>query len=139
MEGAHVIFTTDIKVMGYHIDFYHHVNNARYLEFMETARWNLLGQENWLSRLKEQNLGLVIVNITIDYRSSAHMGDILEVRTEFKEVQAHKGLISQNIYQKDSGKLVAEAKVTYVILDLHTGKVGKLDKENLQDWRTLID
>ena len=35
--------------------------------------------------------------------------------------------------------VVAEAKVTYVILDLHTGKVGKLDKENLQDWRTLID
>ncbi len=134
-----MIFTTDIKVRGYHIDFYHHVNNARYLEFLETARWNLLEQEKWLSRLKEQNLGLVIVSITIDYRSPAHMGDVLEVRTEFKEAQAHKGLISQDIYQKGSGKLVAEAKVAYVILDLRTGKVGRLDNTSLQDWRTLIE
>ena len=117
-----MIFTTDIKVRGYHIDFYHHVNNARYLEFLETARWNLLEQEKWLSRLKEQNLGLVIVSITIDYRSPAHMG-----------------VISQDIYQKGSGKLVAEAKVAYVILDLRTGKVGRLDNTSLQDWRTLIE
>ncbi|MEP8710355.1 hypothetical protein ABKV66_22685, partial [Enterobacter hormaechei] len=30
---------TQIKVRGYHLDVYQHVNNARYLEFLEEARW----------------------------------------------------------------------------------------------------
>lgn len=29
---------TQIKVRGYHLDVYQHVNNARYLEFLEEAR-----------------------------------------------------------------------------------------------------
>ena len=33
---------TKIKVYGYHLDMYGHVNNARYLEFLETARWQLI-------------------------------------------------------------------------------------------------
>ena len=35
---------TQIKVRGYHLDGYQHVNNARYLEFLEEARWH--GLEN---------------------------------------------------------------------------------------------
>ena len=31
---------TAIKVRGYHADLYGHVNNARYLELLEEARWN---------------------------------------------------------------------------------------------------
>lgn len=30
---------TRIKVRGYHLDLFQHVNNARYLEFMEEGRW----------------------------------------------------------------------------------------------------
>ena len=29
---------TKIKVRGFHLDVYQHVNNARYLEFLEEAR-----------------------------------------------------------------------------------------------------
>ena len=32
---------TQIKVRGYHLDVYQHVNNARYLEFLEEARWDI--------------------------------------------------------------------------------------------------
>ena len=28
-----------MRVRGYHLDGYGHVNNARYLEFMEEGRW----------------------------------------------------------------------------------------------------
>ena len=31
---------TQIKVRGYHLDVYQHVNNARYTEFLEEARWD---------------------------------------------------------------------------------------------------
>jgi thioesterase-3 len=31
---------THAKVRGYHLDLYGHVNNARYLEFLEEGRWS---------------------------------------------------------------------------------------------------
>jgi thioesterase III len=34
-----MVHTIDIKVRGYHLDVFSHVNNARYLEFLEEARW----------------------------------------------------------------------------------------------------
>ena len=41
---------TRIPVRGYHLDVYGHVNNARYLEFLEEARWAYFGEHadlNW--------------------------------------------------------------------------------------------
>ncbi|SPY74369.1 Long-chain acyl-CoA thioesterase FadM [Providencia alcalifaciens] len=35
-----------IKVLGYHIDVFQHVNNARYLEFYEADRWDWMGKAN---------------------------------------------------------------------------------------------
>ena len=32
---------TEIKIRGYHTDLYQHVNNARYLEFLEEGRYGL--------------------------------------------------------------------------------------------------
>ena len=34
--------TTEIVIRGYHVDIYGHVNNARYLEFLEEDRWAVL-------------------------------------------------------------------------------------------------
>jgi len=31
--------TVQIKVRNYHLDRFGHVNNARYLEFLEEGRW----------------------------------------------------------------------------------------------------
>lgn len=36
---------TQIKVRGYHLDVYQHVNNARYPEFLEEARWDGFGKQ----------------------------------------------------------------------------------------------
>lgn len=36
------ISSVALRVRGYHLDGYGHVNNARYLEFMEEGRWAFL-------------------------------------------------------------------------------------------------
>jgi len=50
---------TYIKVRGYHLDFYQHVNNARYLEFLEEARWE------WLENLGRDADLVVMVDCQI--------------------------------------------------------------------------
>lgn len=37
---------TIIKIRGYHIDHFGHVNHARYIEFLEEARWAYMDTRN---------------------------------------------------------------------------------------------
>ena len=59
---------TQIKVRGYHLDVYQHVNNARYLEFLEEARWDGLENSPAFQWMMEKNIAFVVVNININYR-----------------------------------------------------------------------
>ncbi|HAT24716.1 MAG TPA: thioesterase, partial [Pantoea septica] len=70
---------TTIKVRGYHLDVYQHVNNARYLEFLEEARWQWLEEADAFNWLQQQQLAFVVVNININYRRPAVLGDVLAI------------------------------------------------------------
>ena len=72
--------STTIKVRGYHCDFYGHVNNARYLEFLEEARWSYLEDGLDLDHWQKRGLGFVVVSITIDYRRAVGPNTVLEIR-----------------------------------------------------------
>ncbi|MFC0140602.1 YbgC/FadM family acyl-CoA thioesterase, partial [Erwinia mallotivora] len=73
---------TTIKVRGYHLDVYQHVNNARYLEFLEEARWAWLEQLDVFNWMTENRLAFVLVNININYRRPAVLGDELNIRRQ---------------------------------------------------------
>ncbi|MBN3859447.1 YbgC/FadM family acyl-CoA thioesterase [Neisseriaceae bacterium PsAf] len=134
-----MIFKTPIKVRGFHLDLYRHVNNARYLEFLEEARWDMTDSADVMRDLHRKHLGFVIVNININYRSPAVLGDELEVQSTIKEFNEKKGIIEQVIINTKNNKVVVDAEVTYVILDLQTQKVGQLDDDLMQGFSSLVE
>ena len=81
------ISSTEIKVRGYHLDVYQHVNNARYLEFLEEARWNHY-QDYPPSYFVDKGWGVIIVNININYKFPAVLGDTLDVQTSLIKIGA---------------------------------------------------
>ncbi len=107
---------TPIKVHGFHLDLYGHVNNARYLEFLEEARWNLMEQSGDLAWFMAQKYALVVSRIDIRYLRAATMGDELLIETSLAALLPREGLINQRIMRKDNGKLVAEADVTFAVI-----------------------
>lgn len=127
---------TEIKVRGYHLDLYGHVNNARYLEFLEAARWDLLenGSLDWFM---QQGYALVVSRIDIRYLRPAGMGDVLQIATRLDHLLPRGGVIVQQIVKKDTGKRVAEAEVTFAVV--HPDKAGALPitgeiAARLQPW-----
>ena len=120
---------TVIKVRGYHCDFYGHVNNARYLELMEEARWQYLevglGLEYWSGR----GLGFVVAGIDIKYKRPASPGMELEISTEMTESEGRTGYIQQVFTDRQSGKTVVEARVKFAVIDLKTGRPVNMDGE----------
>jgi len=117
-----VVARTKIKVRGYHLDVYQHVNNARYLEFLEEGRWVFLEEYRTFDEWPE-GISFVVVNININYRRPASLGDVLEVQTAISTLKAKSGVIHQEIMLKPDGAIVVDADVTFVIVDSKTQKV----------------
>ncbi|MBW1214005.1 YbgC/FadM family acyl-CoA thioesterase [Pantoea allii] len=129
---------TTIKVRGYHLDVYQHVNNARYLEFLEEARWQWLEEADAFNWLLEQKLAFVVVNININYRRPAVLGDVLEISSEMTQLNGKSGIMSQRILLAGGDTVVADAALTFVCIDLRSQKAVPLEGEVRQRLEKLI-
>ena len=120
---------TQIKVRGYHLDVYQHVNNARYLEFLEEARWDGLENNENFKWMTTNNIAFVVVNININYRRPAVLGYRLTVTSHVKQINGRSGVLSQVVTLEPGGEVVADALVTFVCIDLKTQKALALEGE----------
>lgn len=121
--------TRIIRVRGYHCDFYGHLNHARYLELLEEARWSYLEGRMDLQDWKEKNLGIVVASLTINYRRAAPVDTMLEIHSAMGELGTKTGVINQEMINQATGKLVADAAVTFAVIDTGTGRAVPLDGE----------
>ena len=55
-----------IQIRGYHLDVYGHVNNARYLEFLEEGRWTMFDGKIDLDEWRKNGRSFYVVNININ-------------------------------------------------------------------------
>ena len=108
---------TIIKVRGYHLDVYQHVNNARYLEFLEEARWCFFDELGVSEKMATRNLAFIIVKIEIDFRHEARINDELAVFSCIASVRKSKMTVEQTIYLKKTDQLIARAGVSFVLTD----------------------
>jgi len=119
----------EINVRGFHIDIFSHVNNARYLEFMEEARWVVIDKYIDFKRMKAKGIIFVVVNININYRRPASMGETLELYLGLSKIGGKSAVFYQEIRLKGTDTVVADAQVTFVFADKKTGKAVKIDDE----------
>lgn len=121
---------TKICVRGYHIDAYGHVNNARYLEFLEEARWSFFEYHHLISYL--QDMMMIVTRIDIRYRHPAQRGDWLNIKTSVESIFSRRLILSQHITLANSGKTVAQAEVTIIPVSTQTGRIVAFNPKLLQ-------
>lgn len=114
--------TLDIIVRSTEIDVNGHVNNAKYLEYLE---W---GREEWYEVnglhydvFTEMGIQTVTVNININYRKECKQGDQLTIKTFPERMGRTSYALKQEIYNQH-GELCADGIVTSVTMDIDTRK-----------------
>ncbi|NOU64191.1 YbgC/FadM family acyl-CoA thioesterase [Paenibacillus sp. LMG 31461] len=112
---AIIVRSTEIDVNG-------HVNNAKYLEYLE---W---GREEWYEtcELSYETFGAlgiqtVTVNININYRKECKQGEHLTVSCRPEKIGNTSYVLHQEI-RNEQGQLCADALVTSVTMDSTTRK-----------------
>ena len=121
--------STRIKVRGYHCDFYGHVNNARYLELFEEARWRYLEEGLDLGYWKERHMGFVVVAVTLNFRRPAGLNTPLLINSSIDRLGGRSGIIRQEMLNEETGKTIADAELTFAVIDLRTGKALPMEGE----------
>ncbi|RAT97640.1 thioesterase family protein [Brevibacillus sp. Leaf182] len=105
--------STDIDVIG-------HVNNAKYLEYMEWARFEWIWEQGFtLDELRRRAIMPVVVNININYRKELKMREEVTAITTVVKVGEKSFVIRQELYNAVD-VLVADADVTMVMIDANT-------------------
>lgn len=119
----------EIVVRSTEIDVNNHVNNAKYVEYLE---W---GREDWYEhvglpyeRLLSLGAVTVAVNINLNFRRECKQGDILVITTRPERLGRTSFTLTQEIHRRD-GILVADALVTIVTIDPTTRKSRPVPQE----------
>jgi thioesterase-3 len=117
--------STDIDVIG-------HVNNAKYLEYMEWARFDWIWKLGFtLDELRRRAIMPVVVNININYRKELRLLEEVQVRTSVVKIGEKSFVIKHELFNKQE-ELAADADVTMVMMDANTRRSTALPAELLE-------
>lgn len=113
---------TTVTVRSTEIDVNAHVNNAKYLEYLE---W---GREAWYEQfgldydtLRALGVITVVVRVTANYRMESKQNDQLRIYTHLCKVGNTSCVMSQKIRNQNED-LVLDAEITIVMVHPETRK-----------------
>ena len=119
-------FQTQIEIRGYHCDAYGHLNNARYLELFEEARWRALQESGLMKLTHEENILFYIVNINLTFRKPVKNNQLITVNTRLSDIDRRYISFHQTMMDDEQTKC-AEAKIKFVLFDEHENKSISID------------
>jgi YbgC/YbaW family acyl-CoA thioester hydrolase len=105
-----------IRVRGYELDSYGHVNNAVFFNYFEQARWEFFQVHGLLTAIKAGGLLLVVTEANIRYQHELKLGDEVEITTNIKK-EAPFLVFDQRMKHTPAGFPVARARVKAVFVD----------------------
>lgn len=107
-----------LSVADNEIDELGHVNNARFLEYLERGRMDWYNRcDPTLNNFADHSLGTVVVKIDINYRRECFRGELLSVVTKAHSRGRTSYVLHQEIYNSED-ECVADAMVTSVVMDM---------------------
>ena len=120
-------FTQEKEVLSEHLDEFNHVNNIRYLEWVQEIskkHWNIL------SRNKKYEFQIWIVRShNIVYKKRAKLGNELLLETYVKECKNYTSERIVNVLQKKNLEVIAQCKTTWCYVNKISYNLERIPKE----------
>lgn len=121
------LFESTFKVTEADLDAMQHVNNVRYLQWVQDvseAHWTQAAKPSWLEQYK-----WVAINHFIEYKKPAFLDDEIIIKTHVNE---HSGVKSNRLvrmYNVTTGDLLMQSSSWWCMIDAETLKLARIPKE----------
>jgi acyl-CoA thioester hydrolase len=116
-----------IQVNPDDLDEHNHVNNVRYIQWVNDAakaHWTKMATQNMLN-----NYFWVLINHQITYKSQAVLDDNILLKTFVKSSEGVTSTRIVEIYNNDSQKLLATSETKWCFMDSKSKKPARLTPE----------
>lgn len=128
------MYLFETMVQETHLDIFGHMNNARYLELFEQARWDLITERGFgLKKIQETGQGPVILEAHLRFIKELKQRDKIKISVVCTEYNGKIGKLKQEMFN-DKNEVCAELIVVLAFFDLKTRKIILPTPE----WKTAI-
>ena len=113
-------FTRELEVRFADMDSLGHVNNAVYLTYFEQVR-----MAYWMHVMKKADLSgmnMILARAEVDFRSPLIAPETIEVGVGCTSIGRTSFVLQQDMHERKTGRLVAEARKVLVHYDYAVGR-----------------
>ena len=110
-------FYYDLDILERHLDTFGHVNNAKYLEIFEEARWDLVTHNGYgLEEVRSSGKGPIVLQVNLRFKKELRLREKVRVQTS---VVSHNKKLSmfRQAMLNPAGEVCAEADFTMGFFD----------------------
>jgi acyl-CoA thioester hydrolase len=112
-----------IVISEAHLDSFGHMNNARYLELFEQARWDLITERGFgIDMMRKVQMGPTILGVEMKFLKELVPRETVVIRTELATYERKIGKIRQAMV-KANGEVACEAVFTFGLFDITQRKL----------------
>ncbi|CUE99435.1 thioesterase-like protein, putative [Bodo saltans] len=111
------------------MDAFMHVNNARYLELFEFARWHEAGVKRSISAFKAAGIYPTIGAVHVQFIKEVPPASLVMIRSRIVSLEDRTFVIRQHMFNKSGTKLHATALFRMSLIDSRGAKPATLSAE----------
>ncbi len=124
-----MLFESSFKIRSFHTDGFGHVNNARYLELLEEARWQFAEHIGLIQLLERDHLGFIIIDMKLRFRIPVIEGETIRIQTSLISLGTASGEVRQWVTKKGSTRIALKSLFHFILLDRRTRKSVPIENE----------
>jgi acyl-CoA thioester hydrolase len=121
------VFEKSITVKKEDLDQLEHVNNVRYIEWIQ-----LVSKEHWEKRVSDrikEEVVWVVVSHHVQYRGQAILGDTIKIRTFIAETRGAISVRAVEMRHGNTGALLVESRTEWCLLSAVHLKPMRISEE----------
>lgn len=122
-----MIHQTEFTIRTFHTDAFGHVNNSRYVELLEEARWRYAEDIGLIELLKERGLGFIIIDMQLRFRHPVFESDTIRVETSLVTLGSASGDVKQWVYKSGEKPVCLKSVYHFILIDRETKKSVPID------------
>ena len=118
------IFKTSVPVLVNHLNYANHLGYDSLLSILQEARISFLKKNEMTEINIHEHVGYQVLNVSVEYKSEAFHGDILDVELYICEASKRKFTFKYKVLNNRTNKIVAVAETGHLFFNFELKKIG---------------
>ena len=135
------IFETEITIRPDDIDLNNHVHNAKYLDYVQAARYEQMKNNYKMPMEDFHKLGYnwVASSANIEWKRALLLDDKIVVKTQLDSIDGAQCKVNFWIVKKANNKIASEGNIIYTMISIKTGRPVRIPEDVIENYSSKTD